>query len=89
MFLINAPKSKRFGYQQPKSYIDVGPNNYTLMTNQISNACFGNPTLRTEFFKVRVIIVRLKSGKYKENIDCTDFKFSKTKFYEELQSRNS
>ena len=40
--------------------------------------CYGTTQLRTTFSKVRVIIVRLKNKKYKENIDCADFTFSKS-----------
>tara|TARA_B110000285_G_C15046633_1_gene574661 strand:- start:552 stop:698 length:147 start_codon:yes stop_codon:yes gene_type:complete len=33
MFLDKAPISKRFGYKQPMSYIEVNENNYSTFRN--------------------------------------------------------
>lgn len=81
MYLESAPKSKRFGYQIPKSFIDVGPNNITRMVQDPQTvACintFGGNTIDTKFEKVRIEIVRLKNKSFKENINCADFTYTK------------
>ena len=75
MFLYHCPKSKRFGYQQPKSYIEVNNKNSSEIQQMNSDFSFGAQKIKTDFLKVRTIVTRLKNGSYKDYIDCADTVF--------------
>lgn len=76
MFLTSAPLSKRYGHLQPKTYLEVNENNSSQFIN--AHADFGAKSLSTVFQKVAIRIVRLKSLKFKEEIDCSDTFYSTT-----------
>jgi hypothetical protein len=89
MVLLHAPVSRRYGFQEPRTYLDMAPNtNYSIVNNLnregkqrlLSNGLKMSKKTTTRFHRVRVSIVRLKNKKYKENIDCTDFTFATTSY---------
>ena len=64
---------------EPRSYLDVDQNNnFSELNNPKNDLSFGSESLRSTFSKVRVMIVPLKNGNYKELIDCGDFTYAKT-----------
>jgi hypothetical protein len=75
MFMMAAERSKRFGFQQPRSYLEVNNKNFSEIQSLNSNYSFGADILKTNFFKVKITITRLKNKDYKEVIDCSDMTF--------------
>ena len=79
MYLRVTETSKRYGYNQPRTYIDINPeNNYSSIDNHGSKLCFFNKMVNTQFYRVRVIIIRLKNKRITENIDCADTTYIKS-----------
>ena len=79
MYLISAPKSRRFGYEEPRTYMDVTwANNFSQINAEgCANAKEG-VMVQTNFSKVRIIMSKNTSGKFNDKIDCTDFTFANT-----------
>jgi hypothetical protein len=73
MYLIKADKDRRYGYKQPRSYINLTAENYSTMNNTCSGYVYEGTFIKTDFTKVRVI---QEGSNFK--IDCADFRFAKT-----------
>ena len=73
MYLIHAPKSKRFGYEEPRAYLDVrSSTNFSTIQNKTNR-----DYIETKFDKVRIIMSKINhETTYK--IDISDFTYAKT-----------
>ena len=82
MFLLSAPKSQRYGYKEPRFYIDVKEEyNFTAMEKYKFEAlkAVKQPNwIQTSFTKVRVIIFRNKLKNIVEKLDCSDMRFARS-----------
>jgi hypothetical protein len=76
MWLLSAPKSKSFGYQEPRIYIDVEKvNNFSTYNN---NGKDSSDYVRTCFNKVRLVSIKNKRGDMVDKIDMSDFTFAES-----------
>ena len=73
---MSAPNSFKYGYQEPRTYLDISTSNASCVNNQNNEY---QDIITTIYSKVRVLIIRLKNKKISEKIDCTDFRFTISK----------
>ena len=79
MYLISAPLSRRFGYEEPRTYLAVNEaTNYSQINNEGCQRAKEGAMIQTNFSKVRIIISKNSTGKFIDKIDCTDFTFANT-----------
>ena len=79
MYLIAAPKSRRFGYDEPRTYLEVNEaNNYSQINVDGAPNAKEGAMIQTNFSKVRIRVSKNSKGVYIDKIDCTDFRFATT-----------
>ena len=69
MYLIHAPTSKRFGYEEPRAYLDV------RSASNFSTIKYKSDSIETKFDKVRIIMSKT-NNEINYKIDISDFTFA-------------